>query len=843
MSAGRASIKRALAYFCLCAVTGYPALADEIVMPSHRLDQNQTVDAVYRFDQASTGAGTLTFEWTDALSRLIERRQTPFTLSNDSDVHFPLDLRRAVATINELSVHLSFRPTGATDGSQRFAHLAFQVTPSGDAWRDYQIIMWQPKLPRQYAALKKLGVTAGVVFGNPSVHSPTTALSENGLSSYVENIATDFYSPYHRWSPDHPVNWRFQQIKQRYRDDPADATVFVRDPSLSDQRELNAVRGRLTKTVLAHATSRPLYYNLADEPGIAELSIAWDFDLSDPSLRAMRQWIRSQYPSLAALNRQWGTGFQDWDHVIPMTTQQAMARHDDNFSAWTDFKAWMDVAFAKALRAGTDAVHAADASALAGFEGGQVPGWGGYDYSRLAHAVDVAELYDGGGNLEILRSLNPKMVLLTTSAGGLAEVHDIWRELLRSTRGVILWDPDDDIVRKDGTLGPRALALSRAFRGIRGGIGALLINSKRHFDPIAILYSPASIRTQWLLDWKPKGDAWATRDIAQSYEDPSTVRSAMMGYAQALEHVGFHPRFVSSDLVERGALQGDRYRVLILPHAIALSSREVAEIRAFAQKGGVVVADENPGVFDEHGKKRNGLTFANLRVMRSAESCGADQALVLCHAFRRRLRQLLDQSDLKPAIMLSQDDGEFPSDVSTFVFTSGNATLVALQRDLGVPAADNRRDVNANEHIRLKLAHPSFLYDLRTQKGLGRRTELDLVLDAAEPTLVSLTPSPGAHSYTVTGPCRAKRGSIVEFRIRGAAASARALSVYRADVIAPDGRAIGHYGGTLVAVGGRALLRIPIAINDPIGTWKVELRDMVNGRTVDRALTVVAADG
>ena len=51
-------------------------------------------------------------------------------------------------------------------------------------------------------------------------------------------------------------------------------------------------------------------------------------------------------------------------------TRQAMRRSDDNFAAWADFKAWMDVAFARALRMGTDAVHEADPTALAWLDAG-----------------------------------------------------------------------------------------------------------------------------------------------------------------------------------------------------------------------------------------------------------------------------------------------------------------------------------------------------------------------------------------------------------------------------------------------------------------------------------------
>src|SRR6516164_3405837 len=89
-----------------------------------------------------------------------------------------------------------------------------------------------------------------------------------------------------------------------------------------------------------------------------------------------------------------------------MTTREAMQRPDQNFSPWADFKEWMAVAFLRAIEAGTEATHSADPQAVAAIEGGQIPGWGGYDYSRLAASVDAMELYDLGDNVEIVWSFN-----------------------------------------------------------------------------------------------------------------------------------------------------------------------------------------------------------------------------------------------------------------------------------------------------------------------------------------------------------------------------------------------------------------------------------------------------
>src|SRR5581483_8999855 len=103
--------------------------------------------------------------------------------------------------------------------------------------------------------------------------------------------------------------------------------------------------------------------------------------------------------------------------------------------------------------------HAADPTADAAIEGAQTPGWGGYDYTRLAGAVDLMEISGSDESLEIARSLNPELKILTTSfGGGGAEESRIWHELLLGARGLIIWDEHSDFVDDDGRPGPRARA-------------------------------------------------------------------------------------------------------------------------------------------------------------------------------------------------------------------------------------------------------------------------------------------------------------------------------------------------------------------------------------------------
>src|SRR6202034_3485381 len=114
----------------------------------------------------------------------------------------------------------------------------------------------------------------------------------------------------------------------------------------SDPRWLAKIADRLTRHVQLLGRYRPLYYCLGDETGIADLAAMWGFDLAPSSLAGMRDWLKTRYRSLDALNLAWGTSFARWDAVMPMLTDDALQRDDGNFAAWADFKEWMDVAFA-----------------------------------------------------------------------------------------------------------------------------------------------------------------------------------------------------------------------------------------------------------------------------------------------------------------------------------------------------------------------------------------------------------------------------------------------------------------------------------------------------------------
>jgi hypothetical protein len=160
-----------------------------------------------------------------------------------------------------------------------------------------------------------------------------------------------------------------------------------------------------------HQDHQPLAYNIRDELSTTISANPFDYDFNPITLEHFREWLKTQYPDLAALNAEWETQLQSWADVKPFTTDQiknrmasgeavprgtpnwqqlqvlkfdpATARGSPcrwNFSPWADFRTYMDLALARALGTLRDAVHDIDPQTPVGIEGTQMPhAFGGYD--------------------------------------------------------------------------------------------------------------------------------------------------------------------------------------------------------------------------------------------------------------------------------------------------------------------------------------------------------------------------------------------------------------------------------------------------------------------------------
>jgi hypothetical protein len=169
--------------------------AGQLILPAEALERDGAISAIYRTTGQATGKGELHIKWADSYGRVVEDRAIPVQLTDETDIRFLLDLRRAVAIRNELHVHLSFQglnKKGEKDSRDEESEARFIAKPPDKPWWDYMIIMWQDGSAEHFNGLQKVGVNAGKSRESSSV-LPESLLKDN-LPWYVENMATDFYS-------------------------------------------------------------------------------------------------------------------------------------------------------------------------------------------------------------------------------------------------------------------------------------------------------------------------------------------------------------------------------------------------------------------------------------------------------------------------------------------------------------------------------------------------------------------------------------------------------------------------------------------------------------------------
>src|SRR6266852_593654 len=251
---------------------------------------------------------------------------------------------------------------------------------------------------------------------------------------------------------------------------------------------------------------------------------------------------------------------------------------------------------------------------------------------------------------------------------------DFGRNCCWAGGGVILWDEDNAVVADDGTPTSRGRALGALAAELRAGLAAQLPASAPEPDLVAILYSPSSQRTQWLLDRKSDGKPWVERGSETEYLDKNPVRAAWQLAAGILTHLGVQPRWVTPAMIEQGVLRTGHIRVLLLPHAIALSAEEAQRIRDFATVGGTVLTDSEPGLFDAHSHRLTRPPLADLT--------GASGPLVVLPKLQQdnkagdptslsRMQQILEKAGTTPRFTLSTPRGGVAAEIDARVFRNG----------------------------------------------------------------------------------------------------------------------------------------------------------------------------
>lgn len=476
-------------------------------------------------------------------------------------------------------------------------------------WDTYRVFLWMfqgpGRTPQLVEALKGLAINGINVYN----HEPTSdfAVSSN-LSFYVDNIAGkgDLYLNRNEWQKTWNVYWASRN-----------KSAFVRPRCLNDPAVIDRMRKKVNDAIALHKDKSPVAYALDDEISITSFANPFDFCFSPYCLKKFRTWLSVTYKDISALNAEWETKFKSWDEVLPFTTDEIRQREfaknlrSYNFSPWADHRTFMDNVLAETVKSLVEYAKRLDPATPTGITGGQAPSaFGGYDWWKLMQAIDFVEPYDLGSSREIVRSFNKRNIPIVATVGKTEakENENVWRlwyNLAHGDRGTIIWSSGDYFKDKDPAKpSPYALSLTNTFKELTSS-NFVKITAEGTFqqDGIAIYYSQPSIQAHWMLDSKGDDKTWPKRLTSHELTNSSIIRDNE-AWRKLVEDLGFQYNFVSYEQVKEGELLKGAYKALIMPKTICLSDKEAEEITKFVQQGGLLIADYQTALMDEHGKSR-----------------------------------------------------------------------------------------------------------------------------------------------------------------------------------------------------------------------------------------------
>lgn len=311
-------------------------------------------------------------------------------------------------------------------------------------------------------------------------------------------------------------------------------------------------------------------------------------------LERFRWWLRQQYGDLDALNREWAAAFGSWDDVMPL--QGDDPRRPGSYADFELFSKWIFAEYSSFLE-----ILANDY--VPGFRAGHSSGPFGsfmHELAGLAHYYGVVERY--------VSTAPPGAVLGSWYAPGyrFIETHETvcrhwpWWHLFRGTTRIALWWGADGLPGYHGDLSRPYLShvwLGEEMQDIRQGLGKLLLHARRDEGPVAV-YDDA-LRNRIVINALEEIERKRKEGKQGQYLKNYPRRASRVQRAVLDQQV--ECRVIGEYQVERGAIEARGVKLLFLPGLVSLSDKEREALRQLVRNGGVLVADLNVGLRNEHG--------------------------------------------------------------------------------------------------------------------------------------------------------------------------------------------------------------------------------------------------
>lgn len=594
------------------------------------------------------------------------------------------------------------------------------------------------------------------------------------------------------------------------------------------------------------------FYNLGDENDLAHHgNVNLENCFCGECQKRFRAWLRNLYGTLERMNAEYRSKYASWDEVEALPFVEAAKRR--RIPLWVDFRAFMEDQFVNLHLYAKAEVEEIDPGAVIGSEGYVYPhnSFTGYCfYKLLPHFTFGAPYFNDRDTHAVRQYLAPG----STKAAwyGTYESENVpaisrrtpWQYLFAGLDGAFWWyaafTPKSGafsnccIFRPDMTMLEPFAASAKEMDFIRGsGLGKMLHGARPAGGAVAVHYSNPCLHASTV---NPGMTTWEL-----SHQD----------FAAAFNVCSVPYRFLSPPEIERAGGIPATIRVLALPYSQALSDGECGAIRAFVERGGLVLADELPGLMNEHCSVRKanplaGLFGEPLELKRTGKGAavllgdyirGLDNRLSIGSAggIAAGVQRYLSLFGVEPAVRVTDDCGSLrPADLwkkdkVLFACLMGPAeSLGRMARAGGAESGTRRAAILGDSPVRrLRLAREVCAYDLgEGGRFLGKSDCFDIRLEKTVGRVIAFTGRElTAPELTLSAPS-VKPGAAVSCAISEINGCALV------SVVGPDGREV--FSDRLTS----SPATFAPAWNEAKGTYRFRVRSALGGFAVEKAFEV-----
>jgi len=782
----------------------------------------------------------------DNFDRVMEE-QTPEIKGKEAE--FDFSVRQPLTILLRVKAELS-------DSQQILSAMLKEFTVLEKKLDDYYLSMWVGPCDNHIGSLilkqfYDCGVDFDYLLGN-----------NNPLKSVRANLGViPYFSGYF-----YPGYGYFTKIKESDK---------IRAPCFNDPE----FRAKLKKSLEARATANlnyMSYFSLSINGGISPVRcVPRDLCSCNYCQESFREYLKKEYGTLEALNKEWDTAYTNWADVRDMNFAEAKAH--GNYAPWVDHRRHMEAVFTEINCFAKKTVQEAAPGTPAGIdEPNETGSYNGYDWWELMNALDFCNPYFGkwhwrDDQIALSRSFVRKAGVPTGIwFGTYCRLETFnrfipWQSLFNGMRGVWWWQGVANGFI--AALGPDLAPLpyfSQALgeiNEIKGGLGKLLINSERERGRIALLYSPASVHAatiqanntvpaRALPEELISDPVMAPPDTPDQYGTATSLYDAQRAMMCALEDIGLTYTYVAGKQLETGVLEKENYKVLILSHAQALSVLEMEKIREFVRRGGLLIADTPAGIMDEHGRLLESSPLLEIFKRYGTWSIsyyGEGKAAYLNDALkdyvalrvegkekelRDQIEQLLSWAGVNPRLKITTAGGEKLNATETVFFKNGAVEYACILKDYMLKDLSSRK-------VSIQFPDQTHVYDVREGKYCGYTDKVAAEIAPARARVYALVPYKIEAVMMSLDKTVCNGGEALGYTVKLLTSGKEpATHAVRLELINPCGQAVKYYGFNLLAEKGNCGGQLLLAHNEQKGKWKIRAREIISGKTAEADFVV-----